>query len=93
MKEHLRIRLAAGLLQKIDAACEAEGRTRTGEISRRLAQSFERDSLATEVRSLMEEVRKAEAERGPPDGFMRRADGSLISLEVVDAEWARKYNY
>lgn len=41
-QEHLRIRLGAKLLKKIDAAREKSGRTRTDEIEARLIESFTR---------------------------------------------------
>ncbi|MCK1693827.1 hypothetical protein [Bradyrhizobium sp. 144] len=41
-QEHLRIRLGARLLKKIDAAREKSGRTRTDEIEARLIESFTR---------------------------------------------------
>lgn len=41
-QEHLRIRLGARLLKKIDAAREKSGRTRTDEIEARLLDSFTR---------------------------------------------------
>ncbi|PSO29833.1 hypothetical protein [Bradyrhizobium sp. MOS002] len=41
-QEHLRIRLGAKLLKKIDAAREKSGRTRTDEIEARLTESFTR---------------------------------------------------
>ena len=42
---HLRIRIDAGLLKRIDAACEESGRTRTDEIERRLLESFLKNDL------------------------------------------------
>ncbi|MBR1328818.1 hypothetical protein [Bradyrhizobium ottawaense] len=41
-QEHLRIRLGAKLLKRIDAAREKSGRTRTDEIEARLIESFTR---------------------------------------------------
>ncbi|OSJ22139.1 hypothetical protein BSZ19_46980 [Bradyrhizobium japonicum] len=41
-QEHLRIRLGAKLLKRIDAARERSGRTRTDEIEARLIESFTR---------------------------------------------------
>lgn len=41
-QEHLRIRLGAKLLKRIDAAREKSGRTRTDEIEARLTESFTR---------------------------------------------------
>jgi hypothetical protein len=41
-QEHLRIRLGAKLLKRIDAAREKSGRTRTDEIEARLIDSFTR---------------------------------------------------
>lgn len=44
-QEHLRIRLDAKLLRKIDASREKTGRTRTDEIEMRLLESFMRTDL------------------------------------------------
>lgn len=44
-QEHLRIRLGARLLKRIDAAREKSGRTRTDEIEFRIEESFRRIDL------------------------------------------------
>lgn len=42
---HLRIRLDAGLLERIDAAADEAGRTRTSEIEHRLLESFLKNDI------------------------------------------------
>jgi len=45
-QEHLRIRVGAALLKRIDAAREKSGRTRTDEIEARLHDSFTREDVS-----------------------------------------------
>jgi hypothetical protein len=51
---HLRIRLEPELLAKLEKSREKEGRTLTGEIERRLAQSFETDDRMAILKESME---------------------------------------
>lgn len=55
-QEHLRIRLGARLLKRIDAAREKSGRTRTDEIEFRLQDSFTRTDLESAVDLAMHKV-------------------------------------
>lgn len=66
-QEHLRIRLGARLLKKIDSAREKSGRTRTDEIEARLIESFTRldIELAAElaVHNVLERIDRIERAR------------------------------
>lgn len=55
-QEHLRIRLGAKLLKRIDAAREKSGRTRTDEIEARLIESFTRLEMQDVARIAAQEM-------------------------------------
>lgn len=61
-QEHLRIRLGAKLLKRIDAAREKSGRTRTDEIEARLIESFTRLEMQEMAQIAVQEA-MAELER------------------------------
>ncbi|MBH5372828.1 hypothetical protein [Bradyrhizobium glycinis] len=67
-QEHLRIRLGAKLLKRIDAAREKSGRTRTDEIEARLLESFTRMEMQ-EVAQIAVRETLAELERRKVSDF------------------------
>ncbi|MCG2626572.1 hypothetical protein L6654_08040 [Bradyrhizobium sp. WYCCWR 13023] len=75
-QEHLRIRLGAKLLKKIDAAREKSGRTRTDEIEARLMESF--------TRLEMQEVAKIAAQEMIVELERRARDLNAETGKMVD---------
>jgi hypothetical protein len=84
-QEHLRIRLGARLLKRIDAAREKTGRTRTDEIEARLQESFTRwdvSEVATMaaremMNSLKRDAQEMEAKSGRRVGLGEILKGEL----------------
>jgi len=56
---HLRVRIEPRLLAKLEKVREREGRTLTGEIVRRLEQSFEQDDRVELLKKANEQMREA----------------------------------
>jgi hypothetical protein len=56
---HLRVRIEPRLLAKLERAREKEGRTLTGEIVRRLEQSFQQDDRLELLTKANEQMREA----------------------------------
>jgi hypothetical protein len=71
-KEHLRIRIEAKLLKKIDAARKDSGRTRTEEIETRLLASFMRTDIELvaemAVHNVLVKVHELEARAARAEG-------------------------
>lgn len=79
---HLRVRLDRDLMRRLDAERKTSGRTRSGELKMRLAQSFDANDMA-------EVVRKAIAENIKRNVNLQRAQE--LSMQPVSPQWIRYY--